>query len=229
MCKTDTAQGLEGSAVFEELHLASFDHANPEALRNFLKWPAALRVFTVDDLVVGGWDDFYGFEWSYELLASLLSRHKGTLRELRIGQISDEGVTGLNINDFTALEVLQVCCYSLPAPEEACDSWALPTLRRFVVECIYYDDAISEARRFFVQETSEWLKKFAELAMHRKESGSAVLEEIEILYYKDGMWGEMDDEAGLLLEDTSNHITMLGLTVIFTYIPQQFGWRLSSF
>ncbi|KAK6214280.1 methylglyoxal reductase (NADPH-dependent) gre2 [Pestalotiopsis sp. IQ-011] len=42
--------GLEGTSNLEELHLSRFKSGTPDALRSFLKWPANLRVFSIDEL-----------------------------------------------------------------------------------------------------------------------------------------------------------------------------------
>lgn len=220
-------QGQEGSAGFEELQLTSFNRANPEALHNFLRWPAALRAFSLDDLAMEGYDwDFLltctnDFRWTYALVATVLSRHRNTLRHLRIGEIGPERLAGFDVNSFTSLETLQLCYASFPLPSEACDSWALLTLRRLIVECSYFDSQHGVVPHF-TRRTAQWLTEFAELAVARRQAGSAVLAEIEVLYFDHEYIGH-SIETGRLIAKTGRQITELGLTFIYSDYDRVWG------
>jgi hypothetical protein len=135
---------------------------------------------------------------------------------LRIGQIGPENLNDLNVNHFTALEVLQVCIDSAPPPEKACNSWAMTTLKRLVIECSY-NDSQHGVVPFFHEATSEWLKDFAKLAVARRQNGNAALVEMEILYYNDHEWSEIHKGTMKLQEDTRQYIEELGLACIVSY------------
>lgn len=180
-------------------------------------------MFTIDELAMGDydWDSLLEMntnscKWSYKLLVDVISHQKATLRELRIGQIGPENLAGFNVNEFTTLEVLQINRTGLPTPEAACDSWALPNLKKLVLECSYNDSQHGPVP-YFTSEVSIWLKKFAELAVARTRDGSSALAEIEILYYERDDYREIGMYPRQLIVETERHIRDLGLVASTTY------------
>jgi hypothetical protein len=206
----------------EELHLTRFYRGYPEALKNFLKWPKALKVFTIDELAMNGYDWEYLQEWNncckwtYNQLLDLLSRQESTLQVLRIGEIGPENIVDLNINRFVALKTFQICCSGArPTPAAACSNWALANLKKLVLECSYCDSQ-NGVVPFFDQDLSQWLQDFAKLAAEQKRLGSIALEEIELLYYTDNEWLDIDERPRLLME-TKQRMEDPNIRIVVTY------------
>jgi hypothetical protein len=108
-------------------------------------------------------------------------------------------------------------------PEEACNYWILPTLQRKVIECSF-TNVEDGAVQVFDEETSKWLKRFSELAVRRKQAGTAFMAEVEAIYYEeDEKNGTMDVDTRQMFEDLRGFITQLGLTFILSYVPEEGG------
>lgn len=180
-------------------------------------------MFTIDDLAMCGypWETLLtmgnSYRWTYELIKDVLSGHYSTLRELRIGQIGPEDMSNFSIHEFTALEILQVCYCGTSTPEQACRNWLTRSLKKLVLECTVDEVQIGKVP-IFDDETSRWLKDFAELAIARKQVADVAIVEIEVLCYQleEAEYGSTEEDV-VLLQQTEDDINQLGLSAVFRH------------
>lgn len=216
--------GLEGSVGLQELHLGRFKYGTPDALRNFLSWPTALRVFSLDELAseLEDWDYLLQWEncckWTYQMIADVLSCHAKTLRFLRIRQIGRETLENFNVNNFIALETLELCAGSvLSDPSVAFESWALPNLKRLAINCSRYT-SLDGVKPIFNHRIEQWLQEFATLIASRRECDRVALQHIEIIWYTDSThWEGFPNDEKQKMENTKQHIEECGLEASITY------------
>jgi hypothetical protein len=220
--KANVTKGQAGSAAFSELHITNFQHGSPYALRNFLHWSTGLKVFTIDELAMCGypWEELLtmtnSYTWTYKLIKDVLSGHYSTLRELRIGQIGPEDLSDFSIHEFTALEILQVCYDGTPSPEQACHNWITRSLKKLVIECTMNNSQHGKVS-IFDDETSRWLKDFAECTIARKQVADVAIAEIEVLCYKlEEEWYGFVEEDMVIFQKTEDAINQLGLSAVFS-------------
>lgn len=214
---------MMGSAPFTALHLKGFTRGSPEALKNFLQWPAALETFTLGIVGMGGYRlaDLVAmgqmtYPWTFRHLRDALHQHRTTLRELRVRHMAtQEGLDVFDLRDFPALRTFQICNIGVPEPEEACRFWLTPSLQRLVLDSAY-NESQQGVRWYFDPEHLGWLEEFTARAASRRHSGVAVgLQTIEVLYanntdsdycYED----QVDNHPVRLLPRAKAHVEAMG-------------------
>ncbi|KAH8671576.1 hypothetical protein BX600DRAFT_434674 [Xylariales sp. PMI_506] len=218
-----------GSASFTQLNMSNYYRGTRKALQNFLQWPKALEVFTIDSLAMEGYDWPYLLtiiniqRWSYQQVVDVLSRHKATLEELHIGEIGPERWGSLDLSGFNALRTLAICYAGRPTPQVACDSWVIPSLEKLVLECSA-NDSQNGVIPDIPEGTDQWLKEFAHLVLAKRQAGNTNLTELEVVCDEVGDWagrqehleayrGPVESDGQSLLQ-TQQYVNELGLRMI---------------
>ncbi|KAH8655863.1 hypothetical protein BX600DRAFT_470443 [Xylariales sp. PMI_506] len=205
------------TASFTELYVTKFTLGSPTALQNFLEWPAALKIFVMDEHYLADYAQLLkrGLKrqrWNYGVLTNVLSRHQATLTELHIGDLGMSHKSKLDLNGYTALKKLKICYTGTPDPEAACDSWIAPSLTTLILECSSVDPQYK--KMVYVDDgMHQWLAEFAEIMKERKQTGVhavATFAELKVVtdLYPD--WLGVDEDVLGPLQRSQEYINGLG-------------------
>jgi hypothetical protein len=148
---------------------------DPAALAHLLAWPKLIQHFTFRRI------HFNRAHWDLDIMQSLLSPYKSTLKTIAIGSLSGRAAGSINVSSFHELITLNLSRWQLDCtPEIACATLLAPKLHTFVWDFGIYDQH-SEGWGHFAQPQADWILKFAQLAAARKST----LRIIEILFTPD--------------------------------------------
>ncbi|KAK7923230.1 hypothetical protein PG985_007301 [Apiospora marii] len=161
----------QGTASFTELHIRNFKHGSPDALRNFLAWPARLVKFSIDkfDPVLWVWDPTTGRPTKLGIrdhlsLSDVLRHNKNTLRHLEVGLVGrQESINRFDIHDFLKLETLTIVFPAIPEPADTCRLWLTPTLEVLTIK-LYKEDHDLGWKLERTEDVKDWIIEFAALA-----------------------------------------------------------------
>ncbi|KAH8894030.1 hypothetical protein GQ53DRAFT_821151 [Thozetella sp. PMI_491] len=151
---------------------------SPSCLRRLVEWPAKLEEFVFEHLY---YNEFSG--WNMQLMVSILSPHKSTLKAIRLGGLSQSGLAGLDFTDFGSLEELSLSYWATGCQPNHVANILAPHLRRFRWS-FTIEDQHNESWEDFGKPQEDWLRRLAAAAT----TGNVPLDEIQIQYWPDRLY-----------------------------------------
>lgn len=159
---------MPGTAPFSEININGF-RQTPAVLDDFLKWPAKIDKFSFRFSYDGPyWAGGLYNSWALSTLHPMLSRHKQTLRHLRVGDLNCKGLAGFDLSTFTSLETLSLSYGSTGTDITTIANLMAPRLEVFRWDLDQEENPGGDYLDSFAQPEDQWLRALVDAFIARK-------------------------------------------------------------